>query len=132
VVVSSELQHLTPNILSDTTTRVTPASDQCVRSANYIPVEEAGRPYLARDERASQNANEESDSVETCSIVRCACERRRNRANEEAANESETGSVSIAKRPRDGTHDESCGEGDDVRVGDFILGKMKVLFDADT
>jgi hypothetical protein len=119
------------NLLCDATTRVAPASNQRVGSADDISVEESSGPDLAGNERAPENTDEEPNSVETGGVVRSASERRRDGADEQAADEDETGSKSIAERAGNSSHDQRSRQRDDVRVCDFILRKMKIFLDTD-
>lgn len=92
--------------LGDTTARVTPPSNQRVGSSNNIFVEKASRPYLARHESATQNTDEEANSIERSSVVRSTRKRRRNRSDQKATDESKTGAKSIAKRASNTSHNE--------------------------
>ena len=65
----------------DATTRVTPATDQRIRRANDVSVEEASSPHLAGHKCASENTNEEPDGIQTSGIMCCASQSRWNSTN---------------------------------------------------
>jgi hypothetical protein len=56
-------------ILGDATSRVAPASNESVSSANNVLVKEACRPDLARHKGSAENANEETDEIQSHSVV---------------------------------------------------------------
>lgn len=118
--------------ISDTTTRVTPAADQCVGGTDNVAVEEAGGPNLARHEAAAEDANEESDGVKTGGIVDGTREHSRDGAEEQKGDKCESWSELIAHRPRHGADKECGGQRDDVGVCDFLCGEVEIFLDGDT
>lgn len=60
--------------VGDATTCISPSTCQSIARADYILVKKACRPHLARHERASKNADEEADDVETGRVVDGTCE----------------------------------------------------------
>lgn len=55
--------------VGDATAGVAPAARQGVGSANHVLVEPAGAPHLARHEGPAQDANKETDDVESCGVL---------------------------------------------------------------
>jgi len=84
-------------LLSDTTSRITPAADQGIGSPDDVPIEEAGCPYLAGDKASAKDTDEETDRVEAGCIVDGACEHRWNGTDKQQADEGKPGSKFIAK-----------------------------------
>jgi hypothetical protein len=83
-------------LLCNTTTGVSPASDQSVGCSDDVSIKESGGPYLARYKCTAKNANEKPDGVESSSVVNGTSKGRRDRAEKETANESQTGAESVA------------------------------------
>ena len=59
-LVHSRRRNMSAFLLSNTTTRVTPATSQGVSSTNDVLIKETSNADLARDEASPQDANEES------------------------------------------------------------------------
>jgi len=95
--------------ISNPTARVAPSSRERVRSTDNILIEKAGRPDLARDERATENTDEKSKNVKTSSVVNGACESGWQGTEEETGGEGNFGSETIACRSRNKTNEKAAG-----------------------
>ena len=102
------------DLLGNTTSRVTPASDQRIGCSDHILVEESGCPDLAGNKCASEDTNEEADGIEAGSVVDRACESSGNGAEEQASDEDFSGAEFVAEGTRNEAEEEGGGEGDDV------------------
>jgi hypothetical protein len=118
------------NSLGDTTTGVTPATNQGIGGSDDVPVKEARSPYLARHECTTKDANEETDKVQAHGIVRCAGESSWNGTREQQSREGQTRTEVIAHGSSNEPNQQCCNERNNIRVGDLILRKVHVRFDA--
>jgi hypothetical protein len=118
------------HILCDTTSRVAPASDQSVGSANNVLVEEAGSPDLARNECSTKNANKEPDEVQSHSIVCRASQGSWNGAHEEQTRKSQARANVVAHGASNCTNKKRRHKCNNVGVGDLVLRQMHICFDA--
>lgn len=95
--------------ICDTSSGVTEASCQGVRSTDNVLVEEAGRPDLTWDEAASQYTNEETEDHQACSTVHGPCQSCWDGAQQETASESPSRAESITRRSSNEPDEEPMG-----------------------
>lgn len=113
----------------DTTTGVTKTSGQGVGGADDVLVVETGCPYLARYERATKNTNEESENIETSGTCNGTSQEGGESTKKQATSECVSGTEAITSRTSDQTDEKSSSQGDNVGVGDLVLGDTDVLGD---
>ena len=119
-------------LLGNTSSRITPATDQGIGSTNDISVEETRGPDLARYESASKDTDKESDKVQAHCVLRSASEGSRDCAHEQQPRKGQTWAEVIAHWASHEAYKQCRGKGDDVGIGNLILGKVHVGFDTFT
>jgi hypothetical protein len=117
--------------VSDASTRVTKTSSESIASAGDILVEEASAPHLAGHKATSEDADEEAKSIELRNGECGARQEGWDGADEQAAGERLSGTEMIANWASHKPVEESCCKSDDVGVGDFNLGELKIFLDGD-
>ena len=108
---------------------VTPAAGQGIGETDGVLVEEAGRPDLAGDEGAAEDADEEADGVEAVGAVDAAGAEGGDCAGDQAAREGVAGSEAVAAGACDETDQEGGAEAYDVAVEDLVGGEVDVFLD---
>lgn len=102
---------------------ISPASDNRIRRTDDVLVKERRSPRLARDECATQDANEESQDVERVRVVCCTSKTGGDGANDEQGGHDHPWPVPVHQRTSRKPHEQSRRESDNVGVGDFLVGE---------
>jgi hypothetical protein len=118
-------------LLSNATSGISPTTNQSVGSPHDIPVKEASSPYLTRHKAAAEDTDEETNGVQTSSVMCRASKNRGYGTEQEYTDKRKTRSKSVAQRTGNETDNERRGQRDDVRVGHFILRKVEIFLNSD-
>lgn len=113
--------------VSNTTTSVTKTSSQGVCGSDDVLVEESSGPYLARDERATEYTNEETDGVEASRAGDGTSQESGDSTDEQACCKGDARAKAITCGTSDETNQECCSEGNDIGVGNLMLGELHVF-----
>ena len=81
----------------DASTGIAKTASQRVGSANNVLVEEAGRPYLARDETATKDTDKEAECEQPVDSSDSPSQGGRNGANQKAAGKGVAWAEAIAR-----------------------------------
>lgn len=117
------------NEVGDATTGVSKTGHESVRRSDHRFVEESGTPYLTGNEGSTQDTNKESQDEQASGVGNCSSKSRWNRTSEKDCGENNSRTIAVTKRSDYEANHESCGQRQNVRVGNLFLGKVEVCFD---
>ena len=115
--------------LGDSTSEVTPSTDQSVGGSNNVLGEHTGGPVLAHDKSTSSNSNEKTKDGESFSGVDQSGAGGRDGCTAKNDGKEDTGSVLVASRSESETHKDGSSDTDNGRSPDLFLGQAESLLD---
>jgi hypothetical protein len=101
--------------LGNTTTEVSPSTNQSVGGTDDLLGEHAARPVLAHDETTSGHSNEKTQHGKAGGILA------------EHSSEKDASAVLIAGGSKDESHENGSSNTDDARSPDFFVGEVEIL-----
>ena len=117
--------------IGNSASSIPPSRGNCIGSTNTVFIEKPCAPNLTRDERSSENANENSNGDETtrvmCSTGECSWNRARNHATYHTFSWSEA----ITERPHKNTNKKRRKECNDISVRNVSGREIEIGFESD-
>ena len=115
--------------LGDTSSKVTPSSDQSVGGSDDLTGEHSGRPVLAHDEGSSGRSDEQTKDGKTGGVADGSGKGGRDGGEAKDGSHRDTGTELVTGRSKDETHEDGSTYTDNGGSPDLLLGESKIVTD---